>query len=132
MRARRSLQADISDAPDLGLTRAPRRSKFGVDLTSHGKAERTVNGRLFASKREAARYMQLVWMERQGLISGLHCQERYSLVVNGVRVGAFTADFTYLEGGAKIVEDAKGVRTPVYRLKALLMFACHGIRIRET
>jgi hypothetical protein len=31
-----------------------------------------------------------------------------------------------------IVEDSKGVRTPVYKLKKKLMLACHGIEIRET
>ncbi len=95
-----------------------------------------VDGVTFASKREARRYQELALMQKAGVISGLELQPRYPLVVNGVKVGTYVADFRYRESPENgflllVVEDAKGVRTPVFRLKAKLMKALHGIEIRE-
>ena len=43
------------------------------------------------------------------------------------------ADFTYNDlNGQLIVEDAKGVKTPVYRLKRRMMAEKYGIEIKET
>ncbi|MFR5079104.1 MAG: DUF1064 domain-containing protein [[Clostridium] innocuum] len=45
----------------------------------------------------------------------------------------YIADFTYNDrNGQLIVEDAKGVKTPVYRLKRRLMAELKGIEIKET
>ncbi|MCR0169837.1 DUF1064 domain-containing protein [[Clostridium] innocuum] len=45
----------------------------------------------------------------------------------------YIADFTYNDGnGQLIVEDAKGVKTPVYRSKRRLMAELNGIEIKET
>ena len=44
----------------------------------------------------------------------------------------YKADFRYIEKGETVVEDVKGMRTPVYNLKRHLMKAVHGIEIRET
>lgn len=119
-------------APPPARRATPGRSKYGVDTSRQGKADRTVNGMLFASKREAARYTELVWMERQGLISELRCQVRYPLAVNGVKITTYVSDFVYTQDGRGVIEDAKGVKTPAYRIKALLMLAVHGVRIKET
>lgn len=102
----------------------PRRTKYANELT-------TVNGVRFASKREARRWLELKLLEGAGLICDLRRQVRFDLVVNELPVCAYLADFVYREGDAVIVEDAKGVRTREYRLKARLMRACHGIEIRE-
>jgi hypothetical protein len=58
---------------------------------------------------------------------------RYPLAVNGEPVATYVADFVYDEDGATIVEDFKSPasRTPLYRLKKRLMWAVHGIDIRE-
>ena len=42
------------------------------------------------------------------------------------------ADFVYLENGQLVVEDVKGVRTPVYKLKKRLMAERFGIEVKET
>jgi len=48
-------------------------------------------------------------------------------------IGSYRADFTYVnEDGQPIVEDVKGFRTPVYRLKKKLMRALYGIEILES
>lgn len=92
-----------------------------------------LDGFKFASKREMMRYACLVEMQRVGMISGLLLQKRFALVVNGVHIADYIADFDYTENtGALVVEDAKGFRTPAYRIKRRLMLACHGITIRET
>ena len=85
----------------------------------------------FASKKEARRYSDLVLLERAGQISDLRIKTRYPIVVNGVKVCDYEDDFSYVENGARVVEDAKGFRTPVYRLKVKLMRAVHGIAIKE-
>ena len=44
---------------------------------------------------------------------------------------SYFADFVYQENGETVVEDAKGYRTEVFRIKKKLMLYIHGIRIRE-
>lgn len=90
-----------------------------------------MGGKRFASKLEARRYGELLWLQSRGEVSELRCQVRYRLVVNGMLIGTYVADFVYREGGAEIVEDTKGVLTTVYELKRKLMLAVHGITIRE-
>lgn len=111
----------------------PGRSKYGIDTSSQGKADRTVNGILFASKREARRYQQLVMLERCGEIFALKRQTAWSLDVRGQHVCNYVDDFNYTDAtGQFVVEDVKGHLTAEYRLKKKLMLACHGITLRET
>lgn len=91
-----------------------------------------VNGITFASKKEAHRWVELVVLQSQGLIAGLGRQQRFKLNAEGGRtVSHYVADFVYLENGQEVVEDAKGVRTPMYKLKKKWMLAQYGILIRE-
>ena len=93
-----------------------------------------VAGKRFASQAEAMRYLALRAMEIAGEITHLQTQVAFSLLVNGVSVGDYIADFTYYMAGsgAFVVEDKKGMRTPIYRLKKKLMKAVHGIDIVES
>ena len=44
----------------------------------------------------------------------------------------YIADFRYKDHeGETVVEDTKGVKTPVWIIKRKLMLRVHGIRIRE-
>lgn len=91
-----------------------------------------VDGIVFDSKKEAARYGQLKLMERAGAISGLVLQPSMLLEVNGKKIGKYIADFSYYDEQDKtVVEDCKGVKTPVYRLKKKLVKALYGIEIQE-
>jgi hypothetical protein len=91
-----------------------------------------VDGIAFDSKAEAKRYAELRLMLDAGTIYGLRLQPRYPLTVNGVKVGTYVADFAYVDAaGDDVVEDVKGVRTPVFKLKAKLMKAVHGITVEE-
>lgn len=87
------------------------------------------------SKAEARRFDELVLMQENGLISGLHLQPRYSLFAEGMRICFYVADFAYwdTEKNCEVVEDvkSKATMTPTYRIKKRLMLACHGIEIQE-
>lgn len=98
----------------------------------YGAIATTLDGRKFASKKEARRYAELLLLQKAGLIRNLECQASFPLTVNGELVATYIADFEYVENCQHVVEDAKGVKTPVYRLKRKLMKAIHGIEIRET
>ena len=112
---------------------AERKSKYGNRKTE-------VDGITFDSAKEAKRYQVLRLMEKGRLITSLRCQVPYPLEINGTVVATYIADFVYRKATKMefspaydtVVEDCKGVRTPVYRLKAKLMLAIHGITIRET
>lgn len=99
-----------------------------------------VDGITFDSRREAKRYGELKLLERAGAIKGLQRQVRYELIPafdaggKHYRPTTYIADFTYTdcETGKGIVEDVKGVRTDVYRLKAKLFAHKFGVAILET
>lgn len=126
-------------------------SNLGKYLTSdHGKAvvnrakpskygNKRTNG--YASKREAKRAEELKLLEAAGKITNLREQVEYVLIPkqDGERACKYIADFVYREipddprlaMRCDTVEDAKGYRDPVYRIKRKLMLSVHGIRIRE-
>ena len=97
------------------------------------KAVKTeVDGIVFDSKREAARYMELVLMERMGEISHLELQPKYDCIVNGRKICTYKADFRYFDKESSVVEDVKGMKTAVYRLKKKLVEALYpGVTIQE-
>lgn len=91
---------------------------------------------LYRSKKEERRHSELLLMERLGAIVGLRREVRYKLLVRGRPVATYVADFVYVDrpkNGVKkkVVEDAKGVRTPYYKLKARLFEAVAGYKISE-
>ena len=88
-------------------------------------------GIIFDSKKEANRYLELRRLEKFHHISDLKIQVRFEIVINSMKVCAYVADFTYIEDGKLVVEDVKGFKDKIYRLKKKLMKACHGIDIRE-
>ena len=97
-----------------------------------------VDGIVFDSKHEAECWCQLKLLERCGLISDLKRQVPFELIaprrINGkaVRGVYYVADFVYKNAdGETVVEDAKGYRTDVYRLKKRAMLLLHDIDITE-
>ena len=92
-----------------------------------------VDGITFDSKREAERYKELRLLERGGLITDLRLQVPFELIPKqpGERAVKYVADFVYTENGRMVVEDVKGYRTDVYRLKRRMMQAKYGITIQE-
>lgn len=93
----------------------------------------TVDGIRFASKREANRYGELKLLLRGSEIRELELQPKFPLVVNGLLVCTYIADFRYFDprSGSYVIEDAKGFRTPEYIIKKKLLQAVRGIVIVE-
>lgn len=110
----------------------------GVDVpppkAKYGNRKTVIEGIEFHSNREAERWLVLRAMERDGLIRDLRRQIDIPLVVNGVKVCKFVCDFEYFDvaAGCIVHDDAKGFRTPEYRIKAKLYAALFGRAIRET
>lgn len=97
-----------------------------------------LDGITFDSERERDRYAELKVMEKSRLIKDLTLQPVFELVPaireNGKivqRAVTYKADFSYTYNGSLVVEDAKGVKTDVYKLKKKIMRYVHGIEVRE-
>ena len=99
--------------------------------TKYGNKRTEVDGKSFASKKEAKVYQQLKLLEKAGQISDLQTQVTFRLDIDEHHICRYIADFVYIENGKRIVADAKGFKTPEYKLKKKLMLACHGIEILE-
>ena len=93
-----------------------------------------VDGIVFDSKKEALRYRELLLLQRAGVIKGLRMQVPYTLIEKSKygREIKYVADFVYRENEEMVVEDTKGIKTPVYRLKKRLLAEIYGIEIKET
>lgn len=113
---------------------------MGYGRSKYHAKKTTVDDIIFDSKREADRYLVLKGMEEDGVIEDLRRQVRYELVpafdVDGrhYRPVFYVADFVYMdkEAGKEVVEDVKGMRTDVYRLKSKLFARRYGISVKET
>lgn len=103
----------------------PKRAKYNNQKT-------IVNGIIFSSKREAKRYWELELLKRAGEISDLELQCKLPVLINNKKVFTYVADFVYTEEGIKIIEDCKGFRTAVYKIKKKAIEAYYGITIKET
>lgn len=103
--------------------------------SKYGAVKTEVDGIMFDSKHEAMRYQELWLLERAGDISNLRLQVPFELIPKskyGMPI-RYIADFVYNDNSDNlIVEDAKGVKTPVYRLKRRMMAEKYGIEIKET
>ena len=102
--------------------------------SKYGNRKVTLYGMTFDSKKEAERYLFLRSEQLAGRIKDLACQTVFVVVpkVGKEREVKYIADFTYRDSeGNLIVEDAKGFRTDVYKIKKKLMLWRYGIEIRE-
>jgi hypothetical protein len=107
-------------------------------MTKYHAKKTEVDGITFDSKKEAGRYQDLKLMQKAGLIQNLRLQVKYVLLPKTRICGrhvpekAYIADFVYQDDRGKvIVEDVKGMRTPLYMLKRHLMKYLHGVEIQE-
>lgn len=122
--------------------------KLGRQIAKPSKyhaVKTTVDGITFDSAKEARRYQELKLLEKAGKISHLELQPEYLLGVDDgvfptackVLLGRYRADFRYrtvpwdYEDPEVIVEDVKGMKTPLYRWKKKHVEAQYGIVIRE-
>ena len=87
----------------------------------------------FDSKWDAERYQQLQLLEKAGEIRDLRPQVAFPLMAGEEMIGAYVADAVYFDvkRNRKVVEDAKGCKTPLYRWKARHFKAQYGFGITE-
>ena len=88
-----------------------------------------VDGIKFDSKKEAKRYTELKLLKKAGLIKELELQKIFEIQPKytnnkgeNIRAVTYKADFFYYDNKKEcyIVEDTKGYRTDVYKLKKKL------------
>ena len=100
------------------------------------KKIRLPDGTVYDSKKEYKRHMELMLLQRAGEISDLKRQVKYELIPkqDGERAVYYVADFVYKDSrtGEEVVEDCKGFRTDVYKLKAKIYRYRYGKKILET
>lgn len=116
----------------------------GAPANKYGARGVRVDGLWFSSKREAKRWGELKLLEGAGEITSLRRQVPFPLHAfvdtpgKPGTVGDYVADFTYYTAsgaadrlGSYVVEDAKGLRTALYRWKARHFELEYGIVISE-
>lgn len=102
--------------------------------SKYGNRISEIDGVKFRSAAEARRYQDLKLMQNAGAIKDLTLQPRYPLVVNGVTICTYVADFRYwdTEKRCDVIEDVKGAQTAIYRFKKKLFEAVYqGRTIQE-
>lgn len=91
-----------------------------------------IDGIKFDSMKEANRYKELKLLEKAGVISGLELQPRFELIPKQIyrgktiRKADYIADFKYIKDGVLVVEDTKGFRTDLYKLKKKMFLFKYG------
>jgi hypothetical protein len=101
-----------------------RRSKYNAKPVE-------IDGIRFDSTAEAMRYRELLLMEQAGEIWNLKCHVRYEILAAFDHDGKherpifYEADFIYFDRLTKrtTIEDVKGVKTAVYKIKRKLFLA---------
>ena len=86
-----------------------------------------MKGKVYDSKKEANRSFQLELLAKMGKIQNLQKQVPFVLqdgFINNqgkkIREIKYIADFVYMEDGKMVVEDSKGVKTEVFKIKEKL------------
>ena len=102
-------------------------------MTKYNSKKTIVDGIEFDSKKEANRYCELNLLESAGQIKNLQLQPRFILQESFKYQGKterkieYVADFMYEEkDGQVVVEDTKGFKTDVYKLKRKLFLKKYG------
>lgn len=113
-------------------------------MTKYNARRVQADGYTFDSAAEYARFRELTMLAVAGEIADLVVHPRFEVLpqfsdyVDGKRrvekAVFYVADFSYVENGKPgiVVEDVKGVETPVFKLKAKLFrrqFPHHDLRI---
>ena len=114
------------------FTYEQRKSKYGANKCEY-------EGIKFDSQRECERYKELKLLERVGKIDNLclqvpiELQPAYEIDGEKRQSIKYIADFVYYdnETKTKVVEDVKGMRTQVYKLKKKMFEYKYGIKIKE-
>lgn len=105
------------------------RQRVGEAVNKFNAQRISVDGIWFDSKAEAREYNRLKQLEEEGKIADLILQPVFECVVNGKKICAYRADFSYQKGKKRIVADVKGRSTAEFKLKKKLVEALYGFEI---
>ena len=116
------------------LPKSPYYPKQKRSRAKYGNKKTVVDNIKFDSKWESQRYLYLKSLEKAARVKNLTLQPKFLIIVNGQKICTYIADFEYDKEHANgqwehIVEDAKGVETPEFKLKKKLLKAVHNIEI---
>ncbi len=97
-------------------------------MSKYGNRKAFVGAMVFDSRLEARRYHELLLMQKAGIIRDLRTQVPFELQPSfkkggkTIRAITYKADFMYTVcgTGSTVVEDTKGFRTEVYKIKKKL------------
>ena len=124
-----ALNRELFGLPSVERAQPKRRHKYNAQPTE-------IDGIRFDSKREAKRYQELQMLAAAGEIHALQLQPRFELQpaftdAHGKKHRAinYVADFQYYQNGHCIVEDVKGVETPVFKIKRKLFLYKYGRQV---
>jgi hypothetical protein len=111
-------------------------AKLVRNLNKYRNQPVMIGDRWYQSKHEADCGEKLIALERAGEISNLRLQWPINILPSNRKLGyprplTYIADFYFHENGRQVVADAKGLRTPVYRLKKRLLAQLCNIQIEE-
>ena len=98
-------------------------------MNKYGNKKTIIDGIKFDSKLEAHRYCELKLLEEAKVIKNLKLQVPFELIPSykkkgkTVKATKYIADFVYYDNEKKqqIIEDTKGVKTDVYKIKKKLL-----------
>lgn len=111
-------------------------------LNKYRNEPTVINGIKFDSKAEARRYTELCLLLRAGEITHLKCHPKYPLMCSDIAICIrnkhgvkrrvfYSADFEYMtRSGEFVIEDVKGMDTPISRLKRGIMEAQYRIIVK--
>lgn len=89
----------------------------------------TIDNQRFASKKEAKRYLELKELRRTGEVIFFFTQARFPLFETNAR---YICDFVvFWKDGKVTIEDVKGVKTDLYKLKKKLIESEYPFMITE-
>lgn len=103
----------------------PKRSKYGAEPV-------VIDGMRFHSKREGAYYSELKLREKAGEVSGIETQRKFGIIMAGVLIGNYLADFCFIDHSQDSrlrVIDVKGHDTPLSRFKRKCVEAFYQIQV---
>ena len=108
-------------------------------MNKYNNKQTVIQGHIFDSKKEAERYLELRQMQNEGKIKDLELQYVFELQEGFKdtqgrkhRPITYIADFCYMDGSSMVVEDVKGMKTEVYKLKKkLFIYKYEYIRFEE-
>lgn len=105
-------------------------------MSKYNSRKTVIDGIKFDSKLEAERYKQLKLLERSGEINNLKLQPKFEILKSykykgkTIRGVSYYADFMYYDKTLRktVIEDVKGVKTDVYKLKIKLFIKRYCIK----